>query len=78
MYRVLKQLSQLQQQLLQPVPSAEQFRVATALAAQADRLSICFVIATVQVEAAAQLLQVGPPGWCRFGYNMCRQQHLAC
>ena len=54
--RLLGQLSQMQQQLVQPSRGAS----SRGLAAEVDRLSICFVIATVQVEAAAQLLQVRP------------------
>ena len=60
--RLLGQLSQVQQQLVQPawLPSfsAGQAQGAKSLADHVDRLSICFVIATVQVEAAANLLQV--------------------
>ncbi len=57
-YRLLGQLSLLQQHLLQPGRLSSPFQEGRDLAAEADRLSICFVIATVQVEAAAQLLQV--------------------
>ncbi|DBA81363.1 hypothetical protein WJX79_002588 [Trebouxia sp. C0005] len=55
--RLLGQLSLLQQHLLQPGWLSGTLQQDRDLAAEADRLSICFVIATVQVEAAAQLLQ---------------------
>lgn len=58
--RLLGQLSQMQQQLVQPSRGASLVPGSRGLAAEVDRLSICFVIATVQVEAAAQLLQVTP------------------
>ncbi len=57
-YRLLGQLSLLQQHLVQPGRLSGTLHLGRDLAAEADRLSICFVIATVQVEAAAQLLQV--------------------
>lgn len=57
-YRLLGQLSLLQQHLLQPGRLSSTLCPGRDLAADADRLSMCFVIATVQVEAAAQLLQV--------------------
>lgn len=55
--RLLGQLSLLQQHLLQPGRLSSTLCPGRDLAADADRLSMCFVIATVQVEAAAQLLQ---------------------
>lgn len=58
--RLLGQLSRIQQQLVQPSRVASLVPGSRGLAAEVDRLSICFVIATVQVEAAAQLLQVRP------------------
>ena len=57
-HRLLGQLSLLQQHLVQPGLLSGALHQGRDLAAEADRLSICFVIATVQVEAAAQLLQV--------------------
>ena len=50
--RLLGELSNIQQQLIQPVQDGP------CLSDQVDRLVIRFVIATVQVETAAQLLQV--------------------
>ena len=60
--RLLLQLSHIQQQLVQSDQQKGPFYThgqdGNGLSVQADRLSICFVIATVQVEAAAQTLQV--------------------
>ena len=60
MCRLLGQLSQIQQQLVQPGHHNHKGGTAgdTSLSAEVDRLGICFVIATVQVETAAQLLKV--------------------
>ena len=62
MCRLLGQLSQIQQQLVQPgynhTVSGTADLKNLSLSAQVDRLGICFVIATVQVETAAQLLKV--------------------
>lgn len=59
--RLLGQLSQIQQELVQ---AGHNFTVSgivaedQSLSAQVDRLGICFVIATVQVETATLLLKV--------------------
>lgn len=60
MHRLLGQLSQIQQQLVQPGCHHNQVQgmQELSLSADADRLAICFVIATVQVETAAQFLKV--------------------
>lgn len=60
MCRVLGQLSHIQQQLVQPGHNRTVSGTAEdqSLSAQVDRLGICFVIATVQVETAARLLKV--------------------
>ena len=62
MCRLLGQLSQIQQQLVQPGYNHKVSSTADAedqsMSAQVDRLGIYFVIATVQVETAAQLLKV--------------------
>lgn len=60
MHRLLGQLSHIQQQLAQPGCNhqAQGTKQKLSLSAGADRLGICFVIATVQVETAAQVLKV--------------------
>ncbi|KAL3143702.1 Coiled-coil domain-containing protein 87 [Trebouxia sp. C0009 RCD-2024] len=61
--RLVGQLSQIQQQLAQPGCNhkAQGTMQELSLSAGADRLGICFVIATVQVETAAQVLKVPSP-----------------
>lgn len=58
--RLLGQLSLIQQQIVQPGHNHTVSGTAEdqSLSAQVDRLGICFVIATVQVETAARLLKV--------------------
>lgn len=62
-HRLVGQLSQIQQQLAQPGCNhkAQGTMQELSLSAGADRLGICFVIATVQVETAAQVLKVPSP-----------------
>lgn len=65
--RLLGQLSLIQQQLVQPEYNHTVSGTAKdqSLFAQVDRLGICFVIATVQVETAAQLLKVRAVCCCK-------------
>lgn len=65
--RLLGQLSLIQQQLVQPEYNHTVSSTARdqSLSAQVDRLGICFVIATLQVETAAQLLKVRAACCCQ-------------
>ena len=65
--RLLGQLSLIQQQLVQPEYNHTVSGTAKdqSLSAQVDHLGICFVIATVQVETAAQLLKVRAVCCCK-------------
>lgn len=57
--RLLGRLSQIQQQIVQPGHKLMAGGIADqSLSAQVDRLGICFVIATVQLETATLLLKV--------------------
>ena len=60
MHRLLGQLSQIQQRVVQPGVNhkAQGTMQELSVSADADRLGLCFVIATVQVETAAQVLKV--------------------
>lgn len=58
--RLLLQLSEIQQQHLQQSPASSSVWLSAqdSLPEQVGRLAISFVVATAQVEAAADLLQV--------------------
>lgn len=76
--RLLGQLSLIQQQLVQPEYNHTVSGVAKdqSLSTQVDRLGICFVIATVQVETAARLLKVRAVNCCKLAKT--RHQTLFC